>query len=37
MDSSALNTKRAWRPKGLAGPGGPAVMVTTPAAAHHPI
>ena len=42
MDSSALNTKRAWRPKGLAGlrlhnplagPGGPAGRATTPAAA----
>ena len=42
MDSSALNTKRAWRPKGLAGlrlhnplagPGGAAGRATTPAAA----
>jgi hypothetical protein len=33
MHSSALHTKRAWTPKGLAGPGGPAVMAATPAAA----
>ena len=33
MSESARVLKRAWTPKGLAGPGGPAAVAATPAAA----
>ena len=33
MNGSAQKPKRAWTPKGLAGPAGPAVVAATPAAA----